>query len=109
MATKTPKDHTLVARAQLTRILEAVARIEYPHDDERAFRVGIMKRLQLYVDLPKADDAAMQERALDIRDLESSCAIKRPNPDERAFRLMTMSRLAAAFRLAELRRVPLAK
>lgn len=104
MATK-PKNNTMQLRSQLSRVLEAISRIEYPNEVEKDFRLGVLKRIPLAADLPAVSDEDQQTRAYDIRDLASACAISHPTPDERAARGMIIGKLSAAFKLAELRKV----
>ncbi len=101
------KNHTGATRALLTRTLEAMARVEYPNDKERDFRVAVMKRLPAVAELPQLGDEALQERAADVRALEAACKIERPNDEERAFRLLVMGKLAVAFSLKAMRGVSL--
>jgi hypothetical protein len=43
----TPTKEELVERAQIVRTLESCCRIEHPTDEERNFRMALMKRLGL--------------------------------------------------------------
>ncbi|HTJ77972.1 MAG TPA: hypothetical protein VL357_03175 [Rariglobus sp.] len=103
-----PKNNTMQLRSQLSRVLEAISRIEYPSDIERDFRLGVLKRIPLAADLPVVSDEDQQTRAYDIRDLTSACAIAHPTPEERAARAMIIGKLSASFKLAELRKTTLA-
>ena len=99
------QNHTGATRALLTRTLEAMARVEYPNDKERDFRVAVMKRLPAVAELPQLGEEALQERAADVRALEAACKIERPNEEERAFRLLVMGKLAVAVGLKAIRSV----
>lgn len=101
------KDHTAITRAQLTRVLEAATRIEYPTEKERDFRVAVMKRLPAVAELPQLGEEAVQERAIDVRSFEAVAKIERPNEEERAFRELVMSKLGVAFGLKAMRNVSL--
>lgn len=107
MSTTKTKNHTAITRSQLTRVLEAATRIEYPTDKERDFRVAVMKRLPAVAELPQLGDEAVQERAIDVRSFEAVAKIERPNEEERAFRDLVMGKLAVAFSLKALRNTTL--
>lgn len=107
MTTTKTKNHTAITRAQLTRVLEAATRIEYPTDKERDFRVAVMKRMPAVAELTQLGEEAVQERAIDVRSFDAVAKIARPNPEERAFRDLVMGKLAVAFGLKAMRTVSL--
>lgn len=87
--------------AGLVRDIVAACKVSHPSDNDRAFRIALMKR---------ADKEAPTMEVHHIRRLhEAACEIEYPEPQEQAFREAMAAHLAQHHRLKELRAYTIAR